>query len=1227
MRKNETKRKIIMCVNELSYSGVPVYTKHLCQMLDEYVFCVWSLLDGEYRAEFEKMGISVEIFEDIYEAEQRIKSTREEYSACIVHSAYSFEYYEIMKRYLPTVWYIHEGKLLQKLCNLWEELRVLLRTAPSLVCVSEYAADIIRKVSGRTGVRVINNIAFLAEQEEYRPKRYGEKIRFAQIGTIEYRKGWDILLSAIEMFEEAERSKFDVFLAGRVSGDEEDYAKEMLERVRRLENVKYLGYLQGEERVRSLYRDTDVLIAASRDEASSLCALEAASYGIPVILNDSIGAGYLCEGCCPMLQAGNVDQLYHAMKDIINHKTDLEVMGLGVHENYLKYANRENYVEANRKVIEDMLHQNENKRLITVIVEAKQGGALLFETLRSIMRQRMAEKIQVLCCSPDEDFNAMLSQTIEQFSVKHLPVEISCVDVKECLSSIQGDFFTICEEGTVFGGEYFQEIIKYFDRNDSVWMVVSSLWGEGGKRLMQNIFYEKERMIYCEKNPEIVLERTNSVFYRKDVLAEFGEFDGRWDSDLRNAYYVMMQRKQYGVRGEQRNSAVSYLGEEQSGRNIYTTSRIREVYLRLINSCIVKNKEVLPVVQYLIAQDMRKRLKDRTPLRELVEPEDDIEENKGIIIYVMSYVNDKIIYSLSNLALEQKIFWLRKKYGEQVLTVNDSKKGEIKAGENLLNMMYKPLLCYQFAKLEENCVRLEGYVSFPIPELTGRAAIIFSAGSKRYIADKRNNHFSEMIWGDEIVCERIYFCVQIPLEDCDRLELRCNIQIKGYENIFQCERFIFERFFPVGNRYRKQYYYAHGRMLTFQNMNLMIAKCEREQLRAAEEEYELEIKSKEAEYYRNLYLNWYVEGDSKEHIWLIWDRNNAAGDNGEALFRFLMENPQHNIRCYFIIGALTKDYIRLKKEFSNIVPVGSELHKRLFVQAERLIGSQTDSELWPLDGEIYRDIISTKSFVFLQHGITKNDMSANYARYWQNIQLFVTAAKPEYENIKQTANYGFTDKMVQLLGFPRYDLLEKQRKNYIAVCPTWRRYCVEKAYDGKWALKSDFTLSEYFQFYYQLLTNKKLQEVLEKYNYSVILMQHSIMKEADEYFEEIAHVKTANAKMTYKEIITGAAMLISDYSSIAFDFAYLDKPLIYCQFDRKTFYDTHTYQEGYFDYERDGFGEVVYDAAAAADCVERYLRNGCIVEEEYLERSRCFFGFRDKNNCQRTVDAIRRMED
>ena len=54
-----------------------------------------------------------------------------------------------------------------------------------------------------------------------------------------------------------------------------------------------------------------------------------------------------------------------------------------------------------------------------------------------------------------------------------------------------------------------------------------------------------------------------------------------------------------------------------------------------------------------------------------------------------------------------------------------------------------------------------------------------------------------------------------------------------------------------------------------------------------------------------------------------------------------------------------------------------------------------------------------------------------------------------------------------------------------------------------------------------------------------------------------------------------SSMLITDYSSVFFDVAYMHKPIIYYQFDRDAFRQGH-YQEGYFSYD-DGFGPVAFD--------------------------------------------------
>ena len=108
----------------------------------------------------------------------------------------------------------------------------------------------------------------------------------------------------------------------------------------------------------------------------------------------------------------------------------------------------------------------------------------------------------------------------------------------------------------------------------------------------------------------------------------------------------------------------------------------------------------------------------------------------------------------------------------------------------------------------------------------------------------------------------------------------------------------------------------------------------------------------------------------------------------------------------------------------------------------------------------------------------------------------------------------------------------------------------------------------------------------------------------------------------YRDIYAQSNLIVTDYSSAVFDFAYLRKPIIYSQFDKKSFFNNHTYQEGYFDYERDGFGEVEYDLDSTVNRIIEYMENNCQLKDKYRERIDKFFAFNDNNNCQRVYEAI-----
>jgi CDP-glycerol glycerophosphotransferase (TagB/SpsB family) len=109
----------------------------------------------------------------------------------------------------------------------------------------------------------------------------------------------------------------------------------------------------------------------------------------------------------------------------------------------------------------------------------------------------------------------------------------------------------------------------------------------------------------------------------------------------------------------------------------------------------------------------------------------------------------------------------------------------------------------------------------------------------------------------------------------------------------------------------------------------------------------------------------------------------------------------------------------------------------------------------------------------------------------------------------------------------------------------------------------------------------------------------------------------------YREIIGEGSLLVTDYSSVSFDFAYLGKPLVYCQFDRSAFYSgDHTAREGYFDERCDGFGEVTETVEDTVDKIISYLESDCKPKEEYIKRKDAFFAFTDKENSKRIVEKI-----
>jgi CDP-glycerol glycerophosphotransferase (TagB/SpsB family) len=424
--------------------------------------------------------------------------------------------------------------------------------------------------------------------------------------------------------------------------------------------------------------------------------------------------------------------------------------------------------------------------------------------------------------------------------------------------------------------------------------------------------------------------------------------------------------------------------------------------------------------------------------------------------------------------------------------------------------------------------------------------------------------------------------------------------------------------------------------------------------------------------YERLKREKYPEQDT--NVWLLLDRSTEGDDNAEHFYRFL--RAQHSdVRPYFTInqksgnGQKNTYWKRLDKEDmfkSFLLPLepkekggcGDVLKK-----ASKIISSQSAEALKMRYGE---DFLRFKHFIFLQHGVIKDDMSE-----WLNgkeMDLFVTTTPAEWASIVGKGTpYKTLPAHGKMLGLPRHDALlcrhhdlsvhprnlqhpdnKKNAKNFaekaILIMPTWRKY-VKDATDGiKDADKmfKEFQKTDYYKKWDSFLIDKKLAILAKKFSCRIIFFPHSLMRKFlnkwelpgikkttrrfSNEWEQLSIEKVTCFNRSIQDVFLESAIMITDYSSTAFEMALLGRPVIYYAFDDITDQGAHTYQSGYFDYVRDGFGPVVRRTDELFQALETLLRNRCQPEPVYLDRMQRTFAFRDQDNCERVYRAIRDLD-
>ncbi|MBP0726091.1 CDP-glycerol glycerophosphotransferase family protein [Bacillus sp. RG28] len=331
----------------------------------------------------------------------------------------------------------------------------------------------------------------------------------------------------------------------------------------------------------------------------------------------------------------------------------------------------------------------------------------------------------------------------------------------------------------------------------------------------------------------------------------------------------------------------------------------------------------------------------------------------------------------------------------------------------------------------------------------------------------------------------------------------------------------------------------------------------------------------------------------KKHIWFIGERKDTAQDNSYHLFKYIRENNLVE-NCYYLIDKNAKDYERIK-DLGNAIQYGSIRHTLYLLTCDKSINAY--SERANMYTNEYIQVLKChpewqqNQKIFLQHGVigvsrVNHVLNKNRMDY----SLFIVSSQFEKDHI--VSEFGYDENEVAITGLARWDQLEDVGNGKtILLMPTWRN----------WNKSTPLLMSsDYFNRYMSLLSNPHLHHMLEENDLTMLFYPHyetqRYMKEVPDFHPRIKIVR--QGEETVQSLLKRSDLLITDYSTVSFDFSYMEKPVIFYQFDYDRFYYEH-YNQGPITQDL-LFGEVVTEEEQVLKGIQKFVNK----DEEFMSNTK-----------------------
>ncbi|WP_405269126.1 CDP-glycerol glycerophosphotransferase family protein [Methanobrevibacter sp.] len=886
----------------------------------------------------------------------------------------------------------------------------------------------------------------------------------------------------------------------------------------------------------------------------------------------------------------------------------------------------------------------QSKMIFSVVMACFNCEDYLDETINSLINQTLSfeENIQLILVDDGstDDTAKICRKYIESYpnNITYIYQENQGQGAARNLGLkyVAGKYVNFLDSDDKFSADSFQLVYEFFKNNeadiDFVTVPIFFFDNEEGHHPL-NYKFTDDRIVNLFEDWDYPQLHANASFFKSNLFDKYQFATNLVSSEdalminkilIDNPVYGLVSNAKYFYRKRDNNS--STLDSALYKKEFYL-NRLNGYFKELINYSLEKYGEVKKFIQYLTVYDIQWMFRIQN-IGEILS-NDEITEAYAVIKDILSYLDDEVILSLREDNVNIVHHLLALKYSDVDVDSNgdvscsdihsdyDGEIARVYSADKEIDQLDIHKIWIDIIEIKENTLYLSGYLMSFFNDKDIEIEIVRTTdGNKEVYPAKRvyYKNTAKKFLGCTIE-DRYNFDAEIPINENCTIEIftRFTGKNSNQNSIWQLsvDFSYYARLSTLSNYSVYKSYFLELKGKTFHIVSYNYLKMLKSEIPVL-----LRVLKRREEYWdsilliRTLYLLMYPIYKNKR-IWLFMDKVENADDNAEHLYKYAM-NKEDGIKKYFTVSKDSKDFKRLGN-IPNLLAFDSVKHRLIYLLAEKIISSHPDEEILnPFINKNEKSYsgLNNADKIFLQHGVTKDNVSSWLYKYEKNLKLIVTVSDEEKKSFLDPG-YNYDEEIIQVLGFPRFDNLSKAKEcsNTIVIMPSWRKKLLY--HSDEYIIESEF-----FKRINSLINNEKLIGICKKYGYNIIFKPHPRVYEYIELFETNDYVDI-DEDSTYQELFKNSDLMITDYSSVAFDFSYMEKPVIYYQYG-----DDYNFEEGYFKYETMGFGEVVESEEDLVNTVGEYLDNGCKMKDEYKKRVNSFYKYNDKNNCERVYNAI-----